>query len=88
MYTYGSKCATIKLTKVSYNTYSNERNIIEAASQGATNSIKLVANVAVNIIAFISFLGFVNATLRWFGERVGMRPPDYEYLTFQVLCIS
>ena len=58
--------------------------MIEAASRGASNSIKLVANVAVNLIAFVSLLGFLNATLRWFGERAGMKPPGHEYLTFQV----
>lgn len=63
-----------------------ERNVIEAASKGASNSIKLVANVAVNLIAFVSLLGFVNATLRWFGERAGMKPPGHEYLTFQYIC--
>ncbi|XP_071158639.1 solute carrier family 28 member 3-like [Mytilus galloprovincialis] len=63
-----------------------ERNVIEAASQGASNSIKLVANVAVNLIAFVSLLGFVNATLKWFGERAGMKPPGHEYLTFQYIC--
>ncbi|XP_060066328.1 solute carrier family 28 member 3-like [Ylistrum balloti] len=62
-----------------------ERNIIEAASSGASQSIKLVANVAVNLIAFVSLLEFVNATLKWFGNRVGMEPPEDE-LTFELIC--
>ncbi|KAL5006941.1 hypothetical protein ScPMuIL_015747 [Solemya velum] len=61
----------------------DERNIIEAASKGAAMSIKLVANIAANLIAFISLLAFVNATLRWFGERVGLENPP---LTFEVIC--
>ncbi|KAK7087825.1 solute carrier family 28 member 3-like [Littorina saxatilis] len=59
-----------------------ERNIIDAASNGATQSVKLVANIAVNLIAFIALLDFVNATLVWFGDRVGMHDPK---LTFQLI---
>jgi hypothetical protein len=43
--------------------------------------VKLVANIAVNLIAFVALLDFVNATLVWFGDRVGMDDPK---LTFQV----
>ncbi|GFR79606.1 solute carrier family 28 member 3-like [Elysia marginata] len=58
-----------------------ERNLIEAASNGASMSIKLVANIAVNLIAFVALLQFVNSTLVWFGDRVG-----YEDFTFQLVC--
>ena len=57
----------------------SERNLIEVASAGATNSIALVGSVAVNVIAFLSILKFVNATLTWFGDRAGVKD-----LTFQV----
>ncbi|KAL5006943.1 hypothetical protein ScPMuIL_015749 [Solemya velum] len=60
-----------------------ERNIIEAAAKGASMSVKLVANIAANLIAFISLLGFVNATLKWFGERAGVMDP---HLSFQLIC--
>ncbi|KAL5007459.1 hypothetical protein ScPMuIL_016265 [Solemya velum] len=60
-----------------------ERNIIEAAAKGASLSVKLVANMAANLIAFISLLGFVNATLKWFGERAGVMDPP---LSFQLIC--
>ena len=63
-----------------------ERNLIEAASNGAQQSIKLVANIGVNLIAFIALLHFINATLTWFGQRAGLEPPEYEYLTFQFIC--
>ena len=57
-----------------------EGNIIEAAASGAANAIALVANIAVNLIAFIAILYFINATLTWFGQRVGI-----EELTYQVI---
>ncbi|WAQ94743.1 S28A3-like protein [Mya arenaria] len=60
-----------------------EHNIIEAASNGASISIKLIANIAVNLIAFIAILDFINATLIWFGHRVDMYQPE---LTFSLVC--
>ncbi|KAF4804539.1 Sodium/nucleoside cotransporter 2 [Turdus rufiventris] len=58
-----------------------ERNILEAASNGAAASVGLVANIAANLIAFLAVLEFINAALRWFGEMV-----DIQGLTFQVIC--
>lgn len=58
---------------------SDEKNILEAASGGASASIGLVANIAVNLIAFLAILDFVNASLRWLGGMVG-----YPTVTFQV----
>ncbi|OWF42578.1 solute carrier family 28 member 3-like [Mizuhopecten yessoensis] len=57
-----------------------ERNIIEAATAGATASTKLVAAIAVNIIAFLSLLNFVNATLVWCGERAGIEGFTLEFI--------
>ncbi|NXT01050.1 S28A1 protein, partial [Jacana jacana] len=58
-----------------------ERNILEAASNGAAASVGLVANIAANLIAFLAVLEFINAALRWFGEMV-----DIKGLSFQVIC--
>ncbi|CAC5393511.1 SLC28A [Mytilus coruscus] len=58
-----------------------EGNILEAAAAGASASIKLVANIAANLIAFIAMLEFVNAVLSWFGSFVGV-----PMLSFQIIC--
>ncbi|XP_054571514.1 sodium/nucleoside cotransporter 2 isoform X1 [Eptesicus fuscus] len=58
-----------------------ETNILEAASNGATDAIGLATNVAANLIAFLAVLAFVNAALSWLGELV-----DIQGLTFQVIC--
>uniref|UniRef100_A0A3Q0QTG5 Solute carrier family 28 member 1 n=1 Tax=Amphilophus citrinellus TaxID=61819 RepID=A0A3Q0QTG5_AMPCI len=58
---------------------SDEQNILEAVSSGASASIGLVANIAANLIAFLAILGFINAALKWLGGMVGN--PD---VTFQV----
>ncbi|XP_014781754.1 solute carrier family 28 member 3 isoform X1 [Octopus bimaculoides] len=59
----------------------SEKSLLDAASRGASQSIKLVANIGVNLIAFISILSFVNAVLVWMGERVYI-----EKLTFEKIC--
>ncbi|XP_023083027.2 sodium/nucleoside cotransporter 2 [Piliocolobus tephrosceles] len=58
-----------------------ERNVLEAASNGATDAIGLAANVAANLVAFLAVLAFINAALSWLGELV-----DIQGLTFQVIC--
>ncbi|XP_007933492.1 sodium/nucleoside cotransporter 2 [Orycteropus afer afer] len=58
-----------------------ERNILEAASNGATDAIGLAANVAANLITFLAVLAFINAALAWLGELV-----EIQGLSFQVIC--
>lgn len=57
------------------------RNVLEAASTGAAMSVKVVVNIAANLIAFLAVLAFINAALSWLGELV-----DIQGLTFQLLC--
>uniref|UniRef100_A0A665VEF6 Solute carrier family 28 member 1 n=1 Tax=Echeneis naucrates TaxID=173247 RepID=A0A665VEF6_ECHNA len=57
----------------------DEQNILEAASNGASASIGLVANIAANLIAFLAILGFINQALSWLGGMVG-----YPLVTFQI----
>ncbi|XP_059118776.1 solute carrier family 28 member 3 [Peromyscus eremicus] len=59
----------------------DSRNFLEAATQGASSSIPLVANIAVNLIAFLALLSFVNSALSWFGNMF-----DYPQLSFEFLC--
>lgn len=55
------------------------QNLLEAASSGAAMSVKVVANIAANLIAFLAVLAFVNAALSWLGAMV-----DIQELSFQV----
>ncbi|XP_006898313.1 PREDICTED: sodium/nucleoside cotransporter 2-like [Elephantulus edwardii] len=58
-----------------------EKNLLEAASNGAADAIGLAANVAANLIAFLAVLAFINAALAWLGELV-----EIQGLSFQVIC--
>lgn len=62
-----------------FNNHRKESNVLEAASNGATDAIALVANVAANLVAFLAVLAFINAALSWLGELV-----EIQGLTFQV----
>ena len=66
------------------NCFRGHSNVVEAAGAGASESTKLVAGIAANLIAFLSLLDLVNGTLAWFGDRAGLMPPDYPTLSFQV----
>ncbi|XP_032153475.1 sodium/nucleoside cotransporter 2 isoform X14 [Sapajus apella] len=64
-----------------------ERNVLEAASNGATDAIGLAANVAANLVAFLAVLAFINAALSWLGELVDIQGLTFQALSFtQVIC--
>ncbi|CAH1792803.1 unnamed protein product [Owenia fusiformis] len=58
-----------------------EKNVIESASNGAKAAGKTVTAVVISFIFMLSAIEFLNATLKWIGERVG-----YGDLTFQLIC--
>ncbi|CAN8220168.1 unnamed protein product [Coccothraustes coccothraustes] len=60
---------------------SESKNLLEAASQGASTSIGLVANIAVNVISFLALLSFLDSALSWVGNLF-----DYPQLTFENIC--
>ena len=49
---------------------------------GASQSVGIIGHIAANLIGFVALLAFVNNSLVWFGERVGM-----DGFTFEV-CMS
>ncbi|XP_035825929.1 solute carrier family 28 member 3 [Aplysia californica] len=58
-----------------------QKNILQACSDGAAFSIKLVASIMVNMMAFVSSMNLVDHLLVWLGERAGI-----ENLTFGYMC--
>lgn len=55
-----------------------EANILDAASQGASNAVFLVANIGGTLIAVLAFIAFINGLLGWTCHLIG-----YEGITFQ-----
>ncbi|XP_053181129.1 solute carrier family 28 member 3-like [Scomber japonicus] len=56
-------------------------NMLEAASQGASNAVALVANIVVNLIAFLALLAFFDGVLSWLGGML-----DCPQLSFSLIC--
>ena len=65
------------------NNHRKEKNVLEAASNGATDAVGLATNVAANLIAFLAVLAFINAALSWLGNMVAIQG-----LSFQVQSLS
>ncbi|XP_046571992.1 sodium/nucleoside cotransporter 1-like [Haliotis rubra] len=68
-----------------YKVKNRATNTLEAASNGAIEAVKIVANIIAHLIAFVSLLMFMNAAFTFLGYRVGLIPPDYPELTFQLV---
>ncbi|MFN6567817.1 NupC/NupG family nucleoside CNT transporter [Dendronalium sp. ChiSLP03b] len=55
-------------------------NVIDAATTGAIDGVKLAVNVGVTIIAFLGLLAAVNALLGWLGGRVGLEQLSLQWI--------
>lgn len=55
--------------------------MFEAAANGSAVAGRTVMTVVVNYISFMSILYFVDATLSWFGGRVGFPELSFEVST-------
>ncbi|BCL39377.1 NupC/NupG family nucleoside CNT transporter [Nostoc sp. MS1] len=55
-------------------------NVIDAATSGAIDGVKLAVNVGVMIIAFLGLLAVVNALLGWLGSFVGLAQLSLEWM--------
>ena len=44
---------------------------MDAATKGAMMGTQLVLGIIANLIAFVSFVAFINGMLSWFGMLVG-----------------
>ena len=56
-------------------------NAVDAAASGASDGLKLAANVAAMLIAFLGLLAFVNALLGWFGGLISL-----PQLSLELIC--
>ena len=60
--------------------FRNETNLMEAASAGAQSTVKLIAYVVVNLIAFLAILSFVDTIISFYGGRIGYPEVDFEVI--------
>lgn len=55
-------------------------NAVDAAASGASDGLKLAANVAAMLIAFLGLLAFFNALLGWFGGLISLPQLSLEWI--------
>jgi concentrative nucleoside transporter, CNT family len=58
----------------------NYVNVIDAATSGAIDGVKLAVNVGVMIIAFLGLLAALNALLGWLGAFVGLQQLSLQWI--------
>ncbi|KAL1473402.1 hypothetical protein MTO96_038704 [Rhipicephalus appendiculatus] len=59
---------------------SEERNVLEAASNGTNVALAMIGSIVANLVGFLAFIAFLNSTLQWFGSIVTL-----DFLTFEWL---
>jgi CNT family concentrative nucleoside transporter len=55
-------------------------NIVEAAADGAATGLKLAANIAAMLLAFIALISLANGLLSWIGSIVGIEGVTLELI--------
>jgi len=63
----------------------NEGNVMDAACKGAQFGLKIIGAIVANIVAFVSFIAFLNAMISWLGHLVGFEGISFEYLLGKML---
>ncbi|MEH2201983.1 NupC/NupG family nucleoside CNT transporter [Nostoc sp.] len=66
--------------KAKANVETNYVNVIDAATTGAIDGVKLAVNVGVMIIAFLGLLAALNALLAWLGAFVGLQQLSLQWI--------
>ncbi|XP_041988622.1 solute carrier family 28 member 3 isoform X2 [Aricia agestis] len=57
-----------------------DQSALSAATRGATNGIALVLNIVANLVAFVSFIAFLNGVLSYCGGMLGNPDLDLEWI--------
>jgi pyrimidine nucleoside transport protein len=59
---------------------SEDQSTLSAATRGATNGISLIMNIIANIVAFVSFIAFLNGVFGYAGGMLGMPELNLEWI--------
>ena len=62
------------------NVAGEDSNVLDAAVNGATQSVFLIGNIAASLVAFLAFIAFLNGVLGWLGALVGFPGLSFEWL--------
>ncbi|KAL7052535.1 hypothetical protein ACKWTF_004895 [Chironomus riparius] len=59
---------------------STDSSILDAASNGASQAIPLILNIIANLVAFVAFVTFADAILKWITLLMGFDNVDIQYI--------
>jgi len=59
---------------------SSDSSILDAASNGASQAIMLILNIIANLVAFVAFVKFADAILKWITVLLGFNNIGVEFL--------
>uniref|UniRef100_A0A336LH21 Sodium/nucleoside cotransporter n=1 Tax=Culicoides sonorensis TaxID=179676 RepID=A0A336LH21_CULSO len=59
---------------------SEDASLLDAATKGASDAIMLVLGITANLVAFISFMAFINGILGYLSGLLGYEPLTLEYI--------
>jgi pyrimidine nucleoside transport protein len=68
------------LTSFAY-VFSEERNALEAISNGAVSTVSIVAAIIANLIVFLALLAFIDNIVEWFVSLIGYDGWNFEVRT-------
>ncbi|CAH2264224.1 jg22477 [Pararge aegeria aegeria] len=57
-----------------------DQSALSAATRGATNGIALILNIIANLVAFVSFIAFLNGVVGYCGGMLGRPDLDLEWI--------
>merc|ERR1719239_112897 len=77
-----SKDKTLEVDSLEAEQYTS---LFDAFQTGAVTMLSLVGQIVVMAYAFFSYIAWFNATLAWFGDRVGIENLSVELITSYVL---
>lgn len=63
---------------------SEERNVLEAASNGAAVGLLIIGHIVSNLVGFLAFLAFLNTMVGWFGAIVTIDYLSFEWILAQL----
>lgn len=60
--------------------FSPDSSVLDAASNGASQAIHLILNIVANLVAFVSFVAFVDGIFTWITTLLGFESIGIQFI--------
>ena len=79
-----SRTTSDKIYELTQNQKSKKSNFLDAATEGATQGVFLVANIIASLVAVIAFVALVDTLMAWFGGLIGFHEFSFHWLLSKI----